>query len=212
MKAVRHGKYEAKYVADSNNGNNSKKMAFTKTVLLYLHDLVYLLAVILLILLLTFRVVVVSGSSMVPTLLDGDYLLLLSTPLYRSPQYGDIIVAGKDSFRNGEPIIKRVIAVEGQTVDIDFESGIVYVDGVALEEPYTNNLTTLDEGTGFPLEVGKGCVFVLGDNRGRSEDSRSPAIGQIDKREILGKALFLFLPGTGEDGNERDFGRIGGFR
>jgi signal peptidase I len=209
---VRRGKYEARNNDSKANGTSGDELSFTKTVLLYLHDLVYLLSVILLVLLLLFRVVVVSGSSMVPTLVDGDYLLLLSTPLYNSPAYGDIIVASKDSFREGEPIIKRVIATEGQTVDIDFASGTVYVDGVALDEPYINNLTTLDEGTKLPLVVEEGCVFVLGDNRGRSEDSRSPAIGQIDKREILGKALFLFLPGMGEQMNVRDFGRIGGIR
>ncbi len=207
---MRRGKYEARNDDSKPNETSGEELSFTKTVLLYLHDLVYLLSVILLVLLLLFRIVVVSGSSMVPTLVDGDYLLLLSTPLYNSPEYGDIIVASKDSFREGEPIIKRVIATEGQTVDIDFTSGTVYVDGVALDEPYINNLTTLDEGTKLPLVVEEGCVFVLGDNRGRSEDSRSPAIGQIDKREILGKALFLFLPGMGEQMNVRDFGRIGG--
>ena len=208
---MQRGKFESSDNRNKkNNGKGATELTFTKTVLLYLHDLVYLLGIILLLLLLIFRVVVVSGSSMVPTLVDGDYLLLLSTPLYHAPENGDIIVASKDSFRNGEPIIKRVIDVEGQTVDIDFHSGTVYVDGVALEEPYTNGPTTLDEGTKLPLVVEEGCVFVLGDNRGRSEDSRSPAIGQIDKREILGKALFLFLPGAGEQMNARDFGRIGG--
>lgn len=208
MNAVRHGKFEAR--DNMNRENDSRETGFTKTVLLYLHDLVYLLGCILLVLLLVFRVVVVSGSSMVPTLVDGDYLLLLSSPLYHSPEYGDIIVASKDAFRNGEPIIKRVIAVEGQMVDIDFHSGTVYVDGIALEESYTSGPTTLDEGTKLPLVVEDGCVFVLGDNRGRSEDSRSPSIGQIDKREILGKAFFLFLPGADEKDNSRDFGRFGG--
>ncbi len=208
---MRYGKFESRdNMNKENDTNKSKELSFTKTVLLYLHDLVYLLGVILLVLLLVFRVVVVSGSSMVPTLVDGDYLLLLSGPFYNSPKYGDIIVASKDTFRNGEPIIKRVIAVEGQTVNIDFSSGIVYVDGIALKETYTNGPTTLDEGTKLPLVVEEGCVFVLGDNRGRSEDSRSPSIGQIDKREILGKALFLFLPGIDEKVNSRDFGRFGG--
>jgi signal peptidase I len=177
---------------------------------LYLHDLVYLLGIILLILLLVLRVVIVSGSSMYPTLVSGDYLLLLSTPFYHSPEYGDIIVASKDSFENGEPIIKRVIAVEGQTVDIDFGTGTVYVDGIALQEEYINNPTTLNQGMQFPLVVEQGCIFVLGDNRGRSQDSRSPSIGQIDTREILGKALFLFVPGEDENSKSRDFNRIGG--
>ena len=145
-----------------------------------------------------------------PTLIDGDYLLLLSSPLYHSPQSGDIVVASKDSFRNGEPIIKRVIAIEGQTVDIDYNTGKVYVDGIALQEEYINSATTLDEGMKLPLVVDDGCVFVLGDNRDRSQDSRSPSIGLIDTREILGKAIFLFLPGQDERFDTRDFSRFGG--
>ena len=208
---MRRGKFEKmKTKNQETSDTKGEKLTFTQSVLLYLHDIVYLLGIILLILMLVFRVVVVSGSSMLPTLVSGDRLLLLSTPLYHTPSYGDIIVASKDSFDDGEPIIKRVIAVEGQTVDIDFSTGTVYVDGVALNEPYINNLTTLSEGVNFPLIVEDGCVFVLGDNRGRSQDSRSPLIGQIDKREILGKAFFLFLPGINAETKQRDFDRIGG--
>ena len=208
---MRRGKFEKmKTKNQETSDTKGEKLTFTQSVLLYLHDIVYLLGIILLILMLVFRVVVVSGSSMLPTLVSGDRLLLLSTPLYHTPSYGDIIVASKDSFEDGEPIIKRVIAVEGQTVDIDFSTGTVYVDGVALNEPYINNLTTLSEGVNFPLVVEDGCVFVLGDNRGRSQDSRSPQIGQIDKREILGKAFFLFLPGINAETKQRDFDRIGG--
>ena len=115
----------------------------------------------------------------------------------------------QDSFNDGEPIIKRVIATEGQTVDIDFEAGTVYVDGVALEEDYTYTLTTNEEGMTFPLTVDEGCIFVMGDNRGRSKDSRDPEIGLIDEREVLGKAVFLVFPGTHGGEHERQFGRIG---
>ncbi len=186
----------------------------------YLHDLVYLLAVIVTVFLLLFRVVVVSGTSMNNTLLDGDYLLLLGDAFYRKPAYGDIIVAAKDSFENGSPIVKRVIATEGQWVDIDFQQGIVYV-GDSLQtmnplyEPYTKTLTTLQEGVNFPLQVREGCIFVLGDNRNGSKDSRNPEIGLIEEREVLGKVIFLFLPGTngvdifGNPIEERDFDRIG---
>ena len=180
-----------------------------KTILSYLHDLVFGLAGILLVFMFLFRMVVVSGPSMMQTLQDGDCLLLLSNVLYKNPQYGDIVVASKDSFKNGEPIIKRVIATEGQTVDIDFERGIVYVDGVALAEPYTNTPTNLFEGTVFPLTVEEGHVFVLGDNRNDSMDSRSVQIGLIDTRELLGKAIFLAIPGESENTGERDFDRIG---
>ena len=143
------------------------------------------------------------------TLLDGDYLLLLSNTFYKEPQRGDIVVISKKSFDNGKPIVKRVIATEGQTVDIDFTQGIVYVDGMALEEPYINSPTYLDEGVAFPLTVADGCIFVLGDNRGISRDSRSPDIGLIDKREVLGKALYLIFPGTDEGQQPQDFSRTG---
>lgn len=180
-----------------------------KTVLGYVHDVVYLLAVVLVLFLVIFRIVVVSGPSMYHTLLDGDYLLLLSSTIYHNPQPGDIVVACKDTFEDGMPIVKRVIATEGQEVDIDFDAGIVYVDGVALEEPYTNTLTNIQEGVTFPVVVEEGCVFLMGDNRNSSRDSRYPAIGMVDTREILGKAIFLFLPGDHRGEEERDFSRIG---
>ena len=175
----------------------------------YLHDLIYILAVVILLCLIFFRIVVVSGSSMYRTLVDGDYLLLVSNVLYRQPEQGDIVVASKKSFDGGKPIVKRVIATEGQTVDIDFDAGIVYVDGKALEESYTYTPTNLEEGISFPVTVEQGHVFVLGDNRNHSRDSRSAEIGQLDQREILGKAVFLFMPGTNEGKDPRDFGRIG---
>ena len=178
-------------------------------ILMYLHDFVVWLVAILLAFLLLFRVVVVSGGSMNDTLIHGDYLLLLNNVLYTEPKQGDIIVAAKTSFKNGEPIIKRVIATEGQWVDIDFEAGIVYVNGNPLDEPYVNTPTNLDEGVSFPLMVEEGCVFVLGDNRNASKDSRSLEIGQIDKREILGKAIFLFLPGQDPVTEQMNFQRIG---
>ena len=185
--------------------------AWQKSVLLYLHDLITMLAVIMAVFLLLFRMVIVSGSSMYSTLRDGDWLLVLSSTFYREPEYGDIIVACKDSFNDGEAIIKRVIATEGQTVDIDFEAGIVYVDGIPLREDYTYTPTSYPEGVVFPLTVDEGCIFALGDNRNGSKDSRHPDIGQIDEREILGKAILLIFPGTGERDNwaPRDFDRIG---
>jgi signal peptidase I len=185
------------------------KNTVPETVLVCLHDLVHLLAGILLVLLLLFRIVIVSGPSMNATLVDGDFLLLLSNVFYNDPQPGDIIVASLDSFKNGEPIIKRVIATEGQTVDIDFSAGIVYVDGVALDEPYTLTPTNREEGNHFPMTVDEGCVFVMGDNRNLSKDSRNPEIGLIDKREVLGKAIFLLFPGTDGGTTKPQYDRIG---
>ena len=176
---------------------------------MYLHDFVFWLTGILLVFLLLFRVVVVSGGSMNHTLLDGDYLVLINNVFYSEPKQGDIIVASKESFKDGEPIIKRVIATEGQWVDIDFNLGVVYVNGTALDEPYTATPTNLYEGVNFPLLVDEGCIFVMGDNRNASKDSRSLDIGQVDKREILGKVIFLALPGTDPATNTKQYDRIG---
>ena len=183
-----------------------------RTILEYIHDLVYILAAILVVFTFFVRIVVVSGSSMFDTLADGDYLLLVNSPLCGKLEQGDIVVAGMERFKNGEPIVKRVIATEGQLVDIDFSAGKVYVDGIELDEDYIYTLTTIAEGMQFPLVVEEGCVFLMGDNRNDSMDSRDPVIGQVDTREILGKAVLLLLPGTGEReySMDRDFSRIGG--
>lgn len=186
-----------------------EKLSWQQSAVMYMHDLIYMLITIMVLFLLVFRVIIVSGSSMYSTLIDGDYLLLVSNQFYRNLQYGDIVVASKKDFDNGAPIIKRVIATEGQTVDIDFEQGVVFVDGQALQEDYTYTPTNIDEGTRFPLTVEQDCVFVMGDNRNRSLDSRSTEIGQIDKREILGKAIFLLLPGTDNGHAGPDFKRMG---
>ena len=189
--------------------DTGKKKQEENIFLTYLHDFVFLITGVLLVFSLLFRVVVVSGPSMNATLVDGDWLLLVGNVLYNEPKQGDIIVASKVSFDNGAPIIKRVIATEGQMVYIDFVSGVVYVDGKALREPYTLTPTNQYEGVDFPLVVDEGCVFVLGDNRNGSKDSRSPDIGQVDCREILGKAIFLVMPGDNKGTVERDFERIG---
>ena len=195
---------------DETKPAKTEKVSPQKGMVLYLHDLAYLIAGIVLVFLLCFRIVIVSGDSMYDTLVDGDYLLLLSNVFYQEPQQGDIIVASKTDYENGTPIIKRVIATEGQTVDIDFRTGTVFVDGQPLTEPYIYSPTTNPEGVSFPLVVNEGCVFVLGDNRGRSKDSRSPEIGQIDTRQIVGKAIMLVFPGTDHGDTVPQFDRIGG--
>lgn len=197
--------------AEEGKKREEEKLGWKKSTLLYVHDLIYFTAAIVIVFLLLFRIIVVSGDSMFNTLVDGDYLLLVSNLFYKEPEYGDIIVASKDSFDNGSPIIKRVIATEGQTVDIDFEQGIVYIDGAALEEEYVYTPTNVEEGMQFPLVVEDGCVFAMGDNRNRSKDSRNPEIGLIDTREILGKAVFLILPAADPENGiyEPDYDRIG---
>ena len=154
------------------------------------------------------RLIGVDGHSMVPTLQNGDRLLVLNSMLYDDYKYGDIVVLRKDSFLE-DPIVKRVIAVENQTVDIDFSTGSVYVDGVLLKEGYINELTFLEEGTEFPLTVPKGSVFVMGDNRNHSSDSRDSRLGTVDTRYVIGKAVFLAFPGPDQYSGERNYGRIG---
>lgn len=185
------------------------KLSWPQRIVTDFHDLVHVLAVFMFIYILLFRVVVVVGPSMYNTLVDGDRLVLISNVLYRNPKQGDIIVASKESFRDGECIIKRIVATEGQTVDIDFQLGVVYVDGVALQEDYTYTMTNMDEGMKFPLTVPESCVFAMGDNRNSSLDSRNPQIGFIDEREILGKAVFLMMPGTHGDTEKAQYDRIG---
>ena len=137
------------------------------------------------------RTVGVIGPSMEQTLIEGDRLIISN--LFYTPKYGDIVVLRKDTFKD-EPIIKRVIATEGQTVDIDFETGVVYVDGAALDEPYANTPTTLREDFEDPVTVPEGSVFVMGDNRNRSTDSRTESIGCVDTRYIIGRAVFRIYP------------------
>ena len=212
---MKHGRFEAHKGNQHQpdvipvNITSTQKPDTAGNILAYLHDFVFLLSGILLVLLRLFRIMVVSGPSMNNTLVDGDYIILLNNVLCGSPKQGDIIVASKDSFKNGEPIIKRVIATEGQEVDIDFAAGIVYVDGKALTEDYTLTPTNQYEGVNFPLVVDEGCLFVMGDNRNTSKDSRDPEIGLIDRREVLGKAIVLMFPGKSQSTGERDFSRIG---
>ena len=193
------------------SGEPNKELTWQENLVLYLHDIVTYVTVILVVFLLVFRVIVVCGSSMYSTLVGGDYLLLLSNLFYRDPQPGDIVVVSKESFDDGAPIVKRIIATEGQIVDIDFVNGIVYVDGLPLDEPYLNTPTNRDEGMAFPMLIEENCYFIMGDNRNNSKDSRHPQIGQVDRREILGKAIFLILPAQ-DDGSPRDFGRIGAIK
>lgn len=154
------------------------------------------------------RLIGVDGHSMVPTLQHGDRMVVLNSMLYHDYKYGDVVVLRKDSFLN-EPIVKRVIATAGQTVDIDFDSGTVYVDGTALQEDYINELTFLEEGTAFPLTVPEGHIFVMGDNRNHSSDSRDSSLGTVDTRYVIGRAVAVAFPGVDEETRQRDFRRIG---
>jgi len=151
------------------------------------------------------RVVRVDGSSMYATLHNND--LVITSKLFYTPHTGDIVVFRTDGYGD-EPLVKRIIAKGGQTVDIDFTAGIVYVDGVALDEPYTNTLTNVRENFDGEVTVPEGCLFVMGDNRNASRDSRSYSVGFVDERQIVGKVLFVLIPGS-NDGEKADWSRFG---
>ena len=144
----------------------------------------------------------VDGMSMYPTLEDRSIMLVSNLGYH--PEKGDIVVLRKDGFYSDQPIVKRVIATGGQTVDIDFEQGIVYVDGAALDEDYVNEPTYksyLEYGMGldYPVEVPEGSVFVMGDNRNESADSRFAPVGCVPESQISGRVLLIVVPGSQTD-------------
>ncbi len=206
---MENNKFESGKPVDNAGNTIKNKTGWREDALAYLQDIVHALAVILLLFLLLFRIVIVNGPSMEDTLVHNDCVILLNSLFHRNFSEGDIVVISKESFRDGEPIIKRIVATENQRVDIDFESGIVYVDDTPVSEPYTKTPTNLKEGIEFPLTVPEGCVFVMGDNRNDSKDSRSCEIGMIDTRQILGKAFLLVFPGANPDTQQRQLNRIG---
>lgn len=161
-----------------------------------IYDWIHCLSIALIICVVVFaffiRLIDVRGTSMNPTLNNGDKMLV--SGLFYSPKAGDVVVFKKDEYDPERALVKRVIATEGQTINIDFDKGIVYVDGEAIEEDYIMELTTNKLDFIGPQEVPEGCVFVMGDNRNASTDSRKKEIGMVDSRLILGKAYFVVYP------------------
>lgn len=168
----------------------------------WLKSFLFSLAAVIFIFTLVFRGVTVSGDSMLPTLVDKEYLII-SNLLY-TPETGDIVVVQSPSYKNGtEPLIKRIIATGGQTLKINFKTWQVWVDGVELKEDYiafeegiTMNCEDMEpDEEGFAeIVVEDHCVFVMGDHRNDSLDSRSNAVGQIDERYIMGRVLIRVTP------------------
>lgn len=167
-------------------------------------------AVVGVVLLFTFlvRLIGVSGPSMQDTLYTGDRIVVINS-LFCDFQPGDVVVVNAYNAQLDETLVKRIIAVGGQTVDIDFLTGTVYVDGEALDEPYIKEPTYTTDGTRFPLTLEEDQVFIMGDNRNHSTDSRSTMLGAVEEDYIQGRAVLLLVPGQTPDTGKRDWSRIG---
>lgn len=175
-----------------------KKSMVTSTVFDWLGSLFMALICVLIVMSFFFRVIDVDGPSMEPTLINHDKVII--TDLFYTPHQGDIVVISHgESYEKA--LIKRVIAIEGQDLQIDFENNKVYVDGKLLEEDYIQGVTKL--GDKSPDEVNgiipEGKVFVMGDNRTISLDSRWNEIGLISVSDIIGKAQLDIIPHTYDD-------------
>lgn len=169
-----------------------------------------LLAIVLVIIVTLFTFVVsivgVDGSSMYPTLHDRD--LMLVQRIAYEPRQGDVIVLRKDNTFDNQALVKRIIATGGQTVYIDYDANTITVDGQTLEEPYLNYEYDEFYGSDYMADkvdlnsqyvnqeftVPEGCVFVCGDNRNHSSDSRVTELGMVDQRYVIGRVLMVFFP------------------
>ena len=208
--AEEHKKLDTPENAASPEQGEAKKEPETLEGMIYCWAQALITAVVSVVLLFTFafRLIGVSGPSMQDTLYTGDRLLVLNAA-FCDFQPGDVVVINNYNADLSDTLIKRVIAVGGQTIDIDLASSTVYVDGQPLDEPYVKGFTDTIEGTRFPLTLAEDEVFVMGDHRDHSTDSRSARLGPVKEGYLQGKAVLLLLPGTNPDLGAREWDRIG---
>lgn len=184
-------KYELNYEAI--DAEEKQKTDTAEDFLDWVETIIYSFFAVILIFTFLMRIAVVSGESMVPTLQDRDRLIV--SYIGYEPKQGDIVIVDCENPALDKILVKRVIATAGQTVDIDFEKGEVKVDNKVLDEPYINDLTMLDEhGHEYPTTVPDGCIFVMGDNRMNSTDSRSGLVGFVPEEDVLGHVVLRIFP------------------
>jgi signal peptidase I len=176
------------------NTSEKKKSSLLNDILEIIESVLFWIFMLRLVFIFIIGIAQVDGSSMFPTLRDTQKLIYFH--LFYEPKDGDIVIINSEAL--DKVIVKRVIATEGQEIDIDFETGAVTVDGELLDETYINNLTTNNTGAfedeDYPLTVPENCVFVMGDNRQNSKDSRHWQVGFIPEDEIVGKVCLRYSP------------------
>lgn len=176
---------------NSNSAANEKEEKSGNEIYEWAQALTFSIVIIVLIFTFVGRIIGVEGPSMQPTLHENDRVVVSN--LFYTPGQGDVVVVRKESFMF-EPIVKRVIAVAGQTVDINFDTNEVFVDGKKLNEPYINEPTRRREDVVFPVTVPEGHIFIMGDNRNHSTDSRRQEVGMVDTRMVIGRVVFRVFP------------------